>query len=634
MTLTGYIICKNEEAVIARCINSFKHVVDEIVVVDSGSTDKTVEIAQSLGAKVYTIEWKNDFSYARNVALSHCTGDWVFHLDADEYLREGDAEKIRPAIAKCIVNGIPIDALACTTQNIDPTTGFIGSEVTHLLAFRRTKGMRYYRRIHEQLRNNGKPVQSIFVNEIIILHTGYSNANSVQGVDKYARNMGLIKRGIADGTADGTDYYYYSLMGVTNQREDVDTVYNAALKMYDWPEGRLDGVPFQSMHNKYVIMALAAQQKGLSAEVSLDYIDKGIKRYDFHPAMHSAKGDILWKYGYLRKALLCYKRAEEVNAVFKSDLTNDYHARKVAINQNTATYMLRTAQHEQALEFLARTLEKIPFYPNSLPALLFILRNQPPEEIALLLNRLYDRSREEDIGFLVNSLMQVRIPLLLHYYAKIGTETFGKTGSGSMAALLSVGKYDLAVQSVLSFLQSGGLDEELAGMAVAGILLGHLPESTLQKLIQAFPPAQSIAQTLMALLNNKAHNLDLSQEEEGAFITAWIEMMHGLPVENARRLIYGTVKAFSQQTNFLSKLDQSLPNAWRYDLCEIFQLACNEVITEPAQQGTRLFNAGVCALMQNAPARALDYFTQAQTLGYQSVEMQEYQEILQEKLAK
>ena len=98
MNLTFCIIVKNEEKNLPRCLASVKNVVDEIVVLDTGSTDRTPEIAQEFGAKVHYFEWCNDFAAARNVSLKYVTGDWVLVLDADEYLSPKIAPHIRQAI--------------------------------------------------------------------------------------------------------------------------------------------------------------------------------------------------------------------------------------------------------------------------------------------------------------------------------------------------------------------------------------------------------------------------------------------------------------------------------------------------------------------------------------------------------
>lgn len=92
-------IVKDEEKTLATCLESVQDIVDEMVVIDTGSTDKTVEIIKKFGAKVSFFTWCNDFAIARNVALSHVTGDWVLVLDADEVFNRKIASQVREAIA-------------------------------------------------------------------------------------------------------------------------------------------------------------------------------------------------------------------------------------------------------------------------------------------------------------------------------------------------------------------------------------------------------------------------------------------------------------------------------------------------------------------------------------------------------
>ncbi|WP_338379141.1 glycosyltransferase family 2 protein, partial [Enterococcus faecium] len=88
-------IVKNEEEVLERCLKSVYELVDEIIIVDTGSEDATVSIAQSYTDKVYFFEWCNDFSKARNFSYSKATKDYIFFMDADEVLPETEQGKFR-----------------------------------------------------------------------------------------------------------------------------------------------------------------------------------------------------------------------------------------------------------------------------------------------------------------------------------------------------------------------------------------------------------------------------------------------------------------------------------------------------------------------------------------------------------
>ena len=89
-TISACLIVKNEEKFLPQCLESIKNAVDEIIIVDTGSTDRTVEIAKSYGAKVYHHPWRNSFSEARNHSLSYATCDWILQIDADESLEQAD----------------------------------------------------------------------------------------------------------------------------------------------------------------------------------------------------------------------------------------------------------------------------------------------------------------------------------------------------------------------------------------------------------------------------------------------------------------------------------------------------------------------------------------------------------------
>ena len=99
MKINLVMIVKNEERSLRRCLRSVNGLVDEMIVVDTGSTDRTVEIAEKMGAKVFSFTWINDFSAARNYGLGRSDGDWNLILDGDEYLREADREKLETELS-------------------------------------------------------------------------------------------------------------------------------------------------------------------------------------------------------------------------------------------------------------------------------------------------------------------------------------------------------------------------------------------------------------------------------------------------------------------------------------------------------------------------------------------------------
>ncbi|MDN5316594.1 MAG: hypothetical protein PWR08_718 [Thermoanaerobacterium sp.] len=192
-TLTLCLITKDEEKNIARCINSVKDIVDEIVVVDTGSKDKTVEVAKSFGEKVKVInaKWEDDFSKARNIAIENATSDWILFLDADEEIKKEDVGKIRP-----LLSDDTVEAYILKFINYAGTNSSNGLTEIHynLRLFRNNGKLKYIYPVHENLRNIEENRVPVFRNaDVTILHYGYLSETRIEK-NKTERYIKLISR--------------------------------------------------------------------------------------------------------------------------------------------------------------------------------------------------------------------------------------------------------------------------------------------------------------------------------------------------------------------------------------------------------------------------------------------------------
>ncbi|HLH52262.1 MAG TPA: glycosyltransferase [Verrucomicrobiae bacterium] len=142
--LTLALIVKNEERCLARCLESIRGAVDEIVVADTGSSDGTVSIAKQFGARIFHFAWTNDFSAARNFALDQATGDWILVLDADEYASKELASEICS-----FVTGRPSVGRLKIISEFKRNSQLLRSQTFVSRLFPR--GARFEGRIHEQL---------------------------------------------------------------------------------------------------------------------------------------------------------------------------------------------------------------------------------------------------------------------------------------------------------------------------------------------------------------------------------------------------------------------------------------------------------------------------------------------------
>lgn len=127
--LSVVLIVKNEEELLPGCLESLKGLGDELVIVDTGSTDRTVEIAKSYGARIGHFEWCDDFAAARNYAEGLCTGEYVYWQDADEVLLQGK-ELIREVVRAGKLDGLR-PQLIMSRSNGRPASGFIRQEMLH-----------------------------------------------------------------------------------------------------------------------------------------------------------------------------------------------------------------------------------------------------------------------------------------------------------------------------------------------------------------------------------------------------------------------------------------------------------------------------------------------------------------------
>lgn len=142
MRLTAAMIVRDEEAVLGRCLSSIAELVDDIVVVDTGSTDATVDIARAHGARVHHRAWDDDFAAARNHGLDRIDTDWILYIDADEYLVEGDREVLERTWA-AHPEAILLEPLLCSHPALTP--------YRERRLWRHHDEVRFVGRIHEEV---------------------------------------------------------------------------------------------------------------------------------------------------------------------------------------------------------------------------------------------------------------------------------------------------------------------------------------------------------------------------------------------------------------------------------------------------------------------------------------------------
>ena len=192
MKISACLIVKNEKDHIRNVLSSLIGV-DEMIVVDTGSQDNTVELAREMGAQVFTdYQWNDDFAEARNHALNKCTGDWVISIDADEILEPGGVEKIR-----AILESARPDQLHFS---VDMTAKFTGNKHNLPRIIRNDGQVRWVGAAHETL----FPVQRNLTD--VTIEYGSSTAHALDP----DRMLRILAKVVASDAGTPRDLYYYA----------------------------------------------------------------------------------------------------------------------------------------------------------------------------------------------------------------------------------------------------------------------------------------------------------------------------------------------------------------------------------------------------------------------------------------
>ena len=206
LTLSLCMIVRDEAEMLPRCLAAVAPAVDEIVVVDTGSVDGTIEIARSFGARVIEREWTGSFAEARNASFDAASGDWVMYLDADEVLVEEDVERLR-----ALTGRVWREAFYLAETNYTGGDGD-GTGISHkaLRVFRNRPQYRFEGRLHEQIAQHLPTYvpERLEHTSVRIEHYGYLGAVR-DAKDKSRRNIELLRAQQAESPA--TAFLHFNL---------------------------------------------------------------------------------------------------------------------------------------------------------------------------------------------------------------------------------------------------------------------------------------------------------------------------------------------------------------------------------------------------------------------------------------
>lgn len=290
-------IMRDEEEHLARCLRSVEGVVDEIVIVDTGSVDRSIEIAEGFGARILHEEWKGDFSAPRNTGIDAATGDWILVLDADEELVDG--ARLRELLHDEAIEGY------CLRE-----VNFIGEELgvesvvnSAFRLFRNRPAYRYTGALHEQIMGKVDAdggVCTRFVG-IEINHYGYLEPTN-RAKEKTDRNMAIVMEEVA---RKPTDSFTLFNAGVEFQRIGD---HEKALGYFRRSFSELADLKayYASLLLRNIVASLHALERW---DEALDVLADALQAYPDFTDLHYLQGQILTSRREYRAAVKSFRRA-------------------------------------------------------------------------------------------------------------------------------------------------------------------------------------------------------------------------------------------------------------------------------------------------------------------------------------
>lgn len=345
MKISLCMITKDEEKFLPSCLQSVKNHVDEMIIADTGSRDNTCNIALEYGAKIFHLNWKDDFSAARNFTLDKAKGDWILFLDADEVLENG--ELLRPLVKEADHDliGFLFHILNYSDEKLTQI------ERSHSLRlFRNTPDLRFFGAIHEQL-----PIQDkmVAMTDLVIHHYGYL-PSITQAKEKSKRNLTILEK---EMKKDPNNPFLYYNLGMEYTRihnfEHALSYFKKALELIDGETG------YESRLYKMMAISYLTTKK---YEEGISSISAGIEKFPDYPDLYYLRGLCYEAFGNLLKAAADFLRCL---AMHNHPLQNNrIYAVEEGITGNKSLYALNRLYEKMDTQYFAQIHEKQEYLEN------------------------------------------------------------------------------------------------------------------------------------------------------------------------------------------------------------------------------------------------------------------------------
>jgi len=397
-TVSLCMIVKNEEVYLEKCLQSVKDAVDEIIIVDTGSNDRTLHIAEIHGAKTFHFQWTNDFSEARNFSIQQATMNYILVMDADEWLDEGTDLKEVLKTEK--------DYYMVRIKN--ETTSGVAILHSAIRLFKNNVGLEYFGKIHEHLNIEDQSLDLSYENgDVLLNHIGYKK-DIYADKEKHKRNFQIL---LEEVNNNPSGYNYFNLGNqykVNNQHREAVEAYK---KSFPLSKDRV--FINQLLYNMIDCLRILGEK-----EEALEVVNASIESFPHYTDFYFIRGRIYGEMSYFKDAENNYKKCIELGEV-KYGQTLDGVGSFLAFNCLGDIY-LELGDNLKAFDMAVEALKVNKYY---MPALRLcyesLIRTRiPMHKINETLNSIFPLNNPADFKHLIIVLIVVKSPLLQTYLTK------------------------------------------------------------------------------------------------------------------------------------------------------------------------------------------------------------------------
>lgn len=400
MNISLCLIAKNEEKKISKCIESAKHLVNDIIVVDTGSTDNTVQIAKEYGAKVFYYEWIKDFSAARNYAIGKCRGDWIIFLDADEYISDISKKSFMEHIKAA--HKLERDAILMPLINIEESTKEFQSITTTIRIFRNRPSIRYKGALHERLHNATREMRLHGCNdEMKIFHTGYS-LETVLEKSKSQRNLEILYHELEQDPTNANTYFY--LIESLYQENGFEEALGYTYEIDKYDNGTTIGIKEKTIYHRLKCMLFLKKD----AAIILEEYNKAIAFDSKFPDYEGIMIDFYRQNNNIDKTIEHLKLAIYKISTYDSIVESWIVAKVQELFETLADLYIIKGNKQEAVKTLVNILNADKYHYPCLHKLVNVLNeNEKSLDIFNFLTKLYDVNELKDKIYLLKATREL-----------------------------------------------------------------------------------------------------------------------------------------------------------------------------------------------------------------------------------